>query len=349
MTRDPSVCGIVAAYNARDTIAGVVAGVRRHLGTVIVADDGSTDGTAEAAREAGAVVIAVGTNRGKGHALRLLFAEARRHGFSAVVAVDADGQHDVRDIPSFLQAHHQHPDAIVTGSRMAEADRIPRHRRNSMLVARFFISLGANQFIADTQCGFRLYPLAAIESMSLLKEGFVTETEILIKAGDSGRAIRSLAITAHYPQGHPTHFRTVCDVAAISRYVISYLMVKWMIEAVRPGTVTSYRGPGTSRDLFCPSPRADSAFEWLMVLLALPLSTLYVAWYALSRPFTFSAVASLKASGLPAMRLLGSILLLPALLGIAIVELLGNRLGLRLDLTSSFIRRHYAQPWGQTR
>ena len=347
MTRDPSVCGIVAAYNARDTIAGVVAGVRRSLGTVIVADDGSTDGTAEAAREAGAVVIAVGTNRGKGHALRLLFAEARRHGFSAVVAVDADGQHDVRDIPSFLQTHHQHPDAILTGSRMAEAERIPRHRRNSMLVARFFISLGANQFIADTQCGFRLYPLAAIESMSLLKEGFVTETEILIKAGDSGREIRSLAITAHYPQGQPTHFRTVPDVAAISRYVISYLMVKWAIETIRPGTVHSYRGPGTSRDAFCPFPCVDSVFEWLMVFSALPLSTLYASWHVLAPRLSVSAVASLKASGLPAMSLLGSVLLLPVLLGISIVELLGNRLGLRLDLTSPFIRRRYAQPWRQ--
>jgi hypothetical protein len=84
-----------------------------------------------------------------------------------------------------------------------------------------------------------------------------------------------------------------------------------------------------------------------MVFSALPLSTLYASWHVLAPRLSVSAVASLKASGLPAMSLLGSVLLLPVLLGISIVELLGNRLGLRLDLTSPFIRRRYAQPWRQ--
>ncbi|HSB73263.1 MAG TPA: glycosyltransferase family 2 protein, partial [Candidatus Methylomirabilis sp.] len=235
MNAEGSFCGIIPAYNARETIAGVVGGVLRHLGTVIVADDGSTDGTADAARAAGADVIVLGKNRGKGTALRMLLAEARRRGFSAVIAVDADGQHDAADIPSFLRAHREHPEAIITGSRMGDPDGIPQHRRNAMLVARFFISLAANQFIEDTQCGFRLYPLSAIGSMALLTGRYVTETEILMKAGDSGREIRSLPIRAHYPPGQATHFRSVCDIAAISVYVISYLMVKWGIEGLRPG------------------------------------------------------------------------------------------------------------------
>ncbi|HYL79229.1 MAG TPA: glycosyltransferase family 2 protein, partial [Candidatus Acidoferrum sp.] len=118
MNKQASVCGVIPAYNSRETIAEVVKGVFRHLDTVIVADDGSTDGTAEAARQAGAEVIALGETRGKGDALRVLLAEARRRGFSAAMAVDADGQHDTDDIPSFLQAHRESPDAIITGSRM---------------------------------------------------------------------------------------------------------------------------------------------------------------------------------------------------------------------------------------
>jgi len=91
VNRNATVCGIIPAYNARGTIAGVVRDVLRHLETVIVADDGSTDETAEVAREAGAEVIVLGENRGKGNALRALFSEARRRGYSTVLAIDADG------------------------------------------------------------------------------------------------------------------------------------------------------------------------------------------------------------------------------------------------------------------
>ncbi len=342
MSGDVAVCGITPAYNAQETIAGVVRGVLRHLGTVIVADDGSTDGTAEAARAAGAEVIVLGENRGKGNALRLLFAEAQRRGFTAVIAIDADGQHDVEDIPLFLQAHRDYPEAIITGSRMGDPGQIPPHRHNSMLVARFFISLAANQFIEDTQCGFRLYPLALIESMSLLKERYVTETEVLIKAGDSGRAVRCLPIKAHYPPGQSTHFRSVRDIAAISRYVISYLMVKWGIEGVRPGVMNTYRGAGTGRDVFCLSPRRDLVFEYLTVLACLPLSILYGLGYCAARAFSIPAFRSLDRSGIAVGCLLCSIMLLPALLMVSIVDLIGNRLGVRPDLTTAFVRRFYS-------
>jgi glycosyltransferase involved in cell wall biosynthesis len=345
-----AICGIVPAYNAQETIAGVVKGALRYLTTVIVADDGSSDGTAEAAREAGAEVIILGENRGKGNALRTLFAEARRRGFSVVIAIDADGQHDVDDIPAFLEAHRDHPEAVITGSRMWDPGQIPRHRHNSMLVSRFFVSLAANQFIEDTQCGFRLYPLATIEPLALLKERYVTETEILMKAGDSGRTIRYLPIKAHYPPGHKTHFRSVPDVAAISVYVISYLMVKWMIEGLRPGVANTYRGPGTGRDVFFLSPRWDRAFEVVTLFSALPLSLLYGLWYYSARLFSVPAFHSLTQGGTRVGSLLFSVMLLPVLLAISTLDLIGNRLRIHPDLTTGFVHRYYANPWqaGQT-
>jgi hypothetical protein len=340
-----SICGIIAAYDAQETIAEVVRGVRRHLETVIVADDGSTDGTAEAARRAGAEVIRLGKNRGKGHALRVLFAEARNRGFSAVIAVDADGQHDPDDIPSFLRVHQTRPEAIVTGSRMRDADYIPRHRLNSMVMARFFVSLAANQFIEDTQCGFRLYPLLAIESISLRKERYVTETEILLKAGDSGREVLVQPIKALYPPGHPTHFRSVPDVAAIAVYVISYLMVKWGIEGVRPGVVNSFRGDGTGRDVFSLSPTADRAFEVLTLLTCLPLTVLYCSWYYAARLFSVPVLQSLTKSDIAVGSLLFSVLLLPILLLVSMIDLIANRLRIHLNLTTGIVRWRYANPW----
>ncbi len=338
------VAAIVAAYNAQGTIGNVVNGALRHVGTVIVADDGSGDRTAEMAQAAGADVIALRENRGKGNALRVLFAEARKRGFSAVIALDADGQHDPDYIPAFLQDHREHPEAIITGSRMGAPDEIPANRRNSMLVARYFISLAANQFIEDTQCGYRLYPLAVVGSLALLKNRYVTETEILIKTGDSGKKVRRLPIQASYPPGQPSHFRPIHDIALISRYVISYLMVKWGIEALRPGVVNTYRGPGTGRDWFCRSQAVDWIFEAAMVIAALPLTALYGLWYSVARLSSIRVVSSLSRSGIPVSSLVCSVLLLPVLLGVSVLDLVGNLLGAAVSFSTPFVRRYYSFP-----
>ncbi len=335
------VCAAIAAYDSEAGVADVVRGARRHLDVVLVADDGSSDRTAEVARAAGAEVIVLAENRGKGNALRLLFAEARRRGFEAVVVLDADGQHDPGELPRFLEAHAADPDAIVAGSRMGESGAIPAYRYNSMLVARFYICLAANRFVEDTQCGYRLYPLRALEGMAFRKERFVTETEILVKAGDSGVRIVSVPVRTIYSDSHGSHFRRVPDVASISLYVISYMMVKWAIEAVRPGTIHTCRGAGTGRDRFGKSARGDWGFEALTLFAAMPLTALYFGWYFLSRLAGVPAFAGLRSCGVPAVKVLGSTLMLPLLLLFSIVDLAGNRIGIRPELTPGFVRRFY--------
>jgi len=340
------VCAIVPAYNAEETVGDVVRGALRHLPAVIVADDGSSDGTSRAASDAGAEVIRVPANRGKGNSLRLLFAEARRKGFSAALAIDSDGQHSPEDIPRFLAAHRESPEAIILGSRMGDPASIPAHRYNSMVVARFYICLAANRFIEDTQCGYRLYPLSLLDSVSMLKERYVTETEILIKLGDSGIPVRSLPIVPVYRPGQKTHFRSVPDVAAISVYVISYLMVKWAIETFRPGAKYSYRGPGTGRDRIFLGPATDRAFEALMVLLCMPLSALYGALYFLLRTLLGTrSFEGLQGCGVPVGKVFASTLLLPVLMAVSITDLVCGRLGFRPNLSGGFVRRFYPNLW----
>ena len=331
-------CAIIPAYNAEETVGPVVKGALALLPMVIVADDGSTDATAQVAEDAGALVIRVPENHGKGHCLRLLFAEARKRGFDAVIALDSDGQHDPADIPRFLDAHRDDPGAVIVGSRMADQGAIPVHRRNSMLVARFYVCLAANRYIDDTQCGYRLYPLSVVESVALHKERYVTETELLLKAGDSGIPIRSLPIPALYLPDQKTYFRSV--------YVISYIMVKWAVESCRPGEINTYKGPGSGRDRFSLSPALDRAFEVLMVLTCMPLSALYCALYFLLRSlFGIRVFEGLKGCGIPVGRVFLSTMMLPLLLGISIVDLVGNRVGLRPGLTSRFVTKWYPNLW----
>ena len=339
-------CAIVPAYNAEETVGPVVKGALGFLPTVIVADDGSSDDTARVAEGAGAVVIRLPENRGKGHCLRLLFAEARKRGFDAVIALDSDGQHDPADIPRFLDAHRNDPGSVIVGSRMADEDSIPVHRRNSMLVARFYICLAANRYLDDTQCGYRLYPLSVVESIALHKNRYVTETELLLKAGDSGIPIRSLPIPAVYRRNQKTYFRSVPDVAAISVYVISYIMVKWALELCRPGEVNTYKGPGFGRDRFSRSPAMDRAFEVLTVLTCMPLSAFYGVMYFLLRSlFGIRVFEGLKGCGIPVGRVFLSTMLLPLLLVVSIIDLVGNRIGFSSRLTSGFVTKWYPNLW----
>jgi glycosyltransferase involved in cell wall biosynthesis len=346
MKESCSVCAVIPAFNAEKTVGPVVKGALAFLPTVIVADDGSTDATAEVAKEAGALVVRLPENRGKGHCLRLLFSEARKRGFEVVIALDSDGQHDPADIPRFLDAHRNEPGAVIVGSRMGDEGAIPVHRRNSMLVARFYVCLAANRYIDDTQCGYRLYPLSVVESIALLKERYVTETELLLKVGDSGIPIRSLPIPAVYLPEQKTYFRSVPDVAAISVYVISYIMVKWALELWRPGEVNTYKGPGSGRDRFFLSPAMDRAFESLMVLTCMPLSALYGVLYFLLRSlFGIRVFEGLKGCGIPVRKVFLSTMMLPLLLGVSIIDLVGNRVGLRPGLTSRFVTKWYPNLW----
>ncbi|MFA6148311.1 MAG: glycosyltransferase family 2 protein [bacterium] len=346
MSGTDAICAVIAAYNAERTVGAVVRGALSFLPKVIVADDGSSDATARVAEAAGAVVLRLPENRGKGHCLRLLFAEARKRGFEAVIALDSDGQHDPADIPRFLDAHREEPGSVIVGSRMGDEEAIPVHRRNSMLVARFYVCLAANRYIDDTQCGYRLYPLSVVESVALVKERYVTETELLLKAGDSGIPIRSLPVPAVYLPDQKTYFRSVPDVAAISVYVISYIMVKWAFELCRPGVVNTYKGPGRGRDRFFLSPAVDRAFESLMVLTCMPLSALYGALYFLLRSlFGIRVFEGLKGCGIPVGRVFLSTMLLPLLLVVSIIDLVGNRIGRRPGLTTGFVKKWYPNLW----
>src|SRR5205085_745976 len=107
---------------------------------VLVVDDGSTDGTAAAARAAGAMILQLSYNLGVGGAMRAGFRYALRHGYDSVVQVDADGQHDPRDVPALL-AKLDEAD-IVIGTRFEHgADyRVRGPRRWAMLLLAKVIS-----------------------------------------------------------------------------------------------------------------------------------------------------------------------------------------------------------------
>ena len=159
MTAD-RIIAVVPAYEEEGAIGGVVAEI---LATdsrldVVVVDDGSSDGTANAAAAAGATVVALPFNLGIGGAVQTGFRFALEQGYEVAVRLDGDGQHDPAELPKLLAPLEAGEADIVTGSRFADGDtayRPPLARRAGIVFFAKLVSLLTRQRVTDTTSGFQ--------------------------------------------------------------------------------------------------------------------------------------------------------------------------------------------------
>jgi glycosyltransferase involved in cell wall biosynthesis len=155
----------IPAWNEQGSIAAVIEKVREHqpAAGILVVDDGSTDATAERAREAGATVVSLPFNVGVGGAMRTAFLFAKREGHTALVQVDADGQHDPADLDRLL-AGLENAD-IVVGTRFHAESMyfVGGPRRWAMVLLSRSLSRMNTETISDPTSGFRSAGPRAIE------------------------------------------------------------------------------------------------------------------------------------------------------------------------------------------
>lgn len=343
--RPSDICVIIPAYNTGETIPHVIRGALEHVPLVMVADDGSTDDTAVRAAEAGAEVIRIAENRGKGHALKILFQAAMDKGFNAAISIDADGQHNAEDIPRFIQEHVRHPHSLISGSRTLTAANMPRARYNAMQMARFYISLAANQFIEDTQCGFRLYPLELIKKLKLVTESYITEAEILLKAGDMGVRIRTLSIRAVYNDS-VSHFKAVSDGTSIGVYLAYFLIIKWLIEGVSSNRPDTY-SPGSLHDLIGRNRIFYRALQIFAVSFIVPSTLFFLIEYIVLAPIIRNNFASVRALHIGFFRITLATHMAPVVMVLSIVDGIMNRYGLKVRLVDRLIEIFYPYLWNR--
>lgn len=194
------ICILIPGYNEEKTIGQVVSKARKVISNVVVIDDGSTDNTYQIAKDAGAVVIRHEVNKGKGSALKTGFQYALEHNYQAVITMDSDGQHDVDDIPSFLDALSEKKADIVIGSRMKDISTMPAIRKVTNKLTSLVSSILMHQKVDDSQSGFRLINSDVLRSITLETDRYDTESEILIKASRAGFRITSVPIKTIYGQ-----------------------------------------------------------------------------------------------------------------------------------------------------
>ncbi len=330
---------VIPVFNEAATVGEVVREARRH-GPVVVVDDGSGDESGGVAAAAGAEVIRHARRLGKGQALRTGLTAARRRGASHVVTLDGDGQHAPGDVPALLAASRQAPGAIIVGSRVGldgEAPQVPAERLNAIRVAGFFVAWASGLSLRDTQSGFRVYPLSALDGLTLLRGGFVLETEVLVKAAARGLPVFEVPITVIPRAARRSRFRPVADGISIGVYLAGQALRRWASEA--RAAVGELCGP-LSRDrrrarhaamLEAGATRGDSFAAWGLAISAVALhragdQVLY--WWRHPRPRRAVACA-------------GATLTLPVLLVLTLTQALAGRL--MPDLATRLVRHVFSQ------
>ncbi len=195
-----SVGVIIPAYNEEASVAAVVRScIAAGFPDIIVVDDGSSDATAEEAREAGARVVRHPINRGAGAATETGLELARRLGMQHVVITDADGQHDAGDLSRLLSAVQGKGADIAIGSRFLHAEnRIPFLRRAFNAVANLITFVLTGIRTSDSQSGMKALGPRALEKIRIRTDGFEFCTEIFQEIGYHRLRFVEVPVTVRY-------------------------------------------------------------------------------------------------------------------------------------------------------
>ncbi len=211
-----SVAVTIPAYQAAPSIGDVVRRTLDVLPEVLVIDDGSDDDTAGEARRAGAEVISLPENRGKGTALATAFKELFGRGFPAVITLDADGQHLPEEIPVLIEAAAGGAD-LVLGTREHLFAEMSGLRRFSNRLSSRAISLVAGLSLPDVQTGFRLYSKRLVDRVGLPEARFEAESAVVVRAGRRGLRIVTVPVRLGFADGRTTsHYRPLVDSLRIA-------------------------------------------------------------------------------------------------------------------------------------
>ncbi len=188
---------VIAAYNEGGAIRGVVQQVIAAGWPVVVVDDGSRDDTATAAAQPGADVLRHVINRGQGAALQTGVDFALARGATAIITFDADGQHDVADLPALVAALDDAD--VALGSRfLGKTEGASRRRRTMLRLATGVSNKLSGMPLSDAHCGLRAFRATAAPALRITQDRMAHASEILVKLGASQLRWVEVPVTIRY-------------------------------------------------------------------------------------------------------------------------------------------------------
>lgn len=216
---------VIPNYNHSAAIAQTLAELAQFNLPCYLIDDGSNDETRYLLQSLAqtypwVTLLLHPYNRGKGAAVMTGLRRAYRDGFSHALQVDADGQHNLADIPAMIAKAQAKPDALISGKPEYD-ESVPKGRFYGRYLTHFWVWVETLSFdIQDSMCGFRVYPLAATERLlcqQALTERMDFDIEILVKLYWQGGEILFQPTKVIYPEGGVSHFHGVADNVRITK------------------------------------------------------------------------------------------------------------------------------------
>lgn len=217
---------VIPVFNHSAVIGRTVAQTLAHGLPCLLVDDGSDEHCARVLRDLAAahprnvILLRLPSNQGKGAAMMAGLRVATIEAYSHALQIDADGQHDVADMPTFLAHARTRPDAVICGCPVYDAS-APMGRLIGRYATHVWVWINTLSFdIRDSMCGYRVYPLVAVTA--LLQGGRVGQrmdfdSDIMVRLHWRGVAVVNQPTRVVYPVDGVSHFRLWRDNALISR------------------------------------------------------------------------------------------------------------------------------------
>jgi glycosyltransferase involved in cell wall biosynthesis len=219
-------CLLIPVYNHARALGKMLPGLKVHGLPCLLVDDGSDAANAKALdalakkEKRWVRLLRQSPNQGKGAAVMTGVRAAAAAGYSQVLQIDADGQHDPRDVPRFLKAGAPSPGAIVCGAPLYDQS-APKSRLYGRWLTTVWIWINTlSTEIQDGMCGYRLYPVApllALFDSEFLGSRMDFDVELLVRLKWRGLRIIALPVQVRYPKDGSSNFRMFWDNVAISR------------------------------------------------------------------------------------------------------------------------------------
>ncbi|NVK22246.1 MAG: glycosyltransferase family 2 protein [Kangiellaceae bacterium] len=217
MTYSP--CIIIPNYNHAEFIEQVIGRLLPFQLPIIMVNDGSNQQTRSVLTEIEAkhpqvTLVHLEVNQGKGGAVMEGMRKATEMGFSHALQIDADGQHNLKDVPKFIELSKKNPLSVICGIPIYDHS-VPLGRLIPRYITHFWVWVETLSFtIKDSMCGYRLYPLETTTQLinsSTIGRRMDFDTEILVRLYWQQVNIISLPTKVTYPEEGSSHFNLLKD------------------------------------------------------------------------------------------------------------------------------------------
>lgn len=216
-------CFLIPCYNHGKTIVAVVDTLIRDFNyAIIIVDDGSEAETQNIINDLAetTTIVRLAENQGKGGAVMAGLKQAKTLGFSHVLQIDADGQHDLNSLVILIENAQKYPQALISG-RPVYDESVPKGRLYGRYITHFWVWVETLSFeIKDSMCGFRSYPVDSLNEVITnyqLGTRMDFDIEVMVKSFWSDIEIRFIDTKVIYPEDGISHFQPFADNVRISK------------------------------------------------------------------------------------------------------------------------------------